>query len=27
MILAQTAIESNWGRSRFSKHWHNYFGI
>ncbi|MBW5290783.1 MAG: BAX protein [Candidatus Ruthia sp. Asou_11_S2] len=27
MILAQAAIESNWGRSQFSKHWHNYFGI
>jgi len=27
MVLAQAAIESNWGRSRFSKHWHNYFGI
>lgn len=27
LVLAQAAIESNWGRSRFSKHWHNYFGI
>lgn len=27
MILAQAAIESNWGRSRFAKRWHNYFGI
>lgn len=27
LVLAQAAIESNWGRSRFSKYWHNYFGI
>lgn len=27
LILAQAAIESNWGRSRFSKRWNNYFGI
>ncbi|CAC9440886.1 hypothetical protein [uncultured Gammaproteobacteria bacterium] len=27
LALAQAAIESNWGRSRFSKRWHNYFGI
>ncbi|SFV89243.1 BAX protein [hydrothermal vent metagenome] len=27
LVLAQAAIESNWGRSRFAKHWHNYFGI
>ncbi|SMM97662.1 BAX protein [uncultured Candidatus Thioglobus sp.] len=27
LVLAQAAIESNWGRSRFAKKWHNYFGI
>ncbi|SFV88230.1 BAX protein [hydrothermal vent metagenome] len=27
LVLAQAAIESNWGRSRFSKRWNNYFGI
>ncbi|BAS67227.1 glucosaminidase domain-containing protein [Bathymodiolus septemdierum thioautotrophic gill symbiont] len=27
LVLAQAAIESNWGRSRFSKYWNNYFGI
>lgn len=27
LVLAQAAIESNWGRSRFSKLWNNYFGI
>ncbi len=27
LVLAQAAIESNWGRSRFSRRWHNYFGI
>ncbi len=27
LVLAQAAIESNWGRSRFSQNWHNYFGI
>ncbi|MBE8189759.1 MAG: hypothetical protein HAW58_02565 [Candidatus Thioglobus sp.] len=27
LVLAQAAIESNWGRSRFSQRWHNYFGI
>ncbi|WXU00371.1 MAG: hypothetical protein Ctma_1086 [Catillopecten margaritatus gill symbiont] len=27
LVLAQAAIESNWGRSRFSKNWNNYFGI
>lgn len=27
LVLAQAAIESNWGRSRFSKYYNNYFGI
>ncbi len=27
LVLAQAAIESNWGRSRFAQRWHNYFGI
>ncbi len=27
LVLAQAAIESNWGRSRFSKHYNNYFGL
>ncbi len=27
LVLAQAAIESNWGRSRFAKRWNNYFGI
>jgi Bax protein len=27
LVLAQAAIESNWGRSRFAKLGHNYFGI
>ena len=27
LILAQAAIESSWGRSRFAQRWHNYFGI
>ncbi|CAC9478191.1 hypothetical protein [uncultured Gammaproteobacteria bacterium] len=27
LVLAQAAIESNWGNSRFSKHHNNYFGL
>ena len=27
LVLAQGAYESNWGRSRFSKHYHNFFGL
>jgi Bax protein len=27
MTLAQAAVESSWGRSRFAMNWHNYFGI
>ncbi|KAA0445258.1 MAG: hypothetical protein FXV79_01055 [Candidatus Thioglobus sp.] len=27
LALAQAAIESDWGRSRFAKYWNNYFGI
>ncbi len=27
LILAQAAYESNWGRSRFAKHYHNFFGL
>lgn len=27
LILAQGAYESNWGRSRFAKHYHNFFGL
>lgn len=27
LVLAQAAIESNWGRSRFARRGHNYFGI
>lgn len=27
LVLAQAAIESDWGRSRFAVRWHNYFGI
>ncbi len=27
LVLAQAAVESNWGRSRFAKRWNNYFGI
>ncbi len=27
LVLAQAAIESNWGRSRFSKRYNNYFGL
>ena len=27
MILAQAAYESSWGRSRFAKHYHNFFGL
>jgi len=27
LVLAQAALESNWGRSRFAKFYHNYFGL
>ena len=27
LILAQAAYESNWGRSRFAKYYHNFFGL
>jgi Bax protein len=27
LVLAQGAYESNWGRSRFAKNYHNFFGI
>lgn len=27
LILAQAAYESSWGRSRFAKHYHNFFGL
>ncbi len=27
LALVQAAIESNWWRSRFSKHYNNYFGL
>ncbi|CAC9484592.1 hypothetical protein [uncultured Gammaproteobacteria bacterium] len=27
LVLAQAAIESNWGNSRFSKYYNNYFGL
>ena len=27
LVLAQAAYESSWGRSRFAKHYHNYFGL
>ena len=27
LILSQAALESNWGRSRFAKFYHNYFGL
>ena len=27
LVLAQAAYESNWGRSRFAKYYHNYFGL
>ncbi len=27
LVLAQAAIESSWGRSRFAKHANNFFGI
>ncbi|MBT6922710.1 MAG: hypothetical protein HOA36_04610, partial [Candidatus Ruthia sp.] len=27
LVLAQAAYESNWGRSRFAKYHHNYFGL
>ena len=27
LVLAQAAYESNWGRSRFAKHYHNFFGL
>lgn len=27
LVLAQAAVESDWGRSRFAKEWNNYFGI
>ena len=27
LVLAQGAYESSWGRSRFAKHYHNFFGL
>ena len=27
LVLAQAAMESNWGRSRFAKYYHNFFGL
>lgn len=27
LILSQAAYESNWGRSRFAKYYHNFFGL
>jgi len=27
LILAQAAYESSWGRSRFAKYYHNFFGL
>jgi len=27
LVLAQAAYESSWGRSRFAKYYHNYFGL
>ena len=27
LVLSQAALESNWGRSRFAKFYHNYFGL
>jgi len=27
LALSQAALESNWGRSRFAKFYHNYFGL
>jgi len=27
LVLSQAALESNWGRSRFAKFHHNYFGL
>lgn len=27
LVLAQAAYESNWGRSRFAKRYHNFFGL
>ena len=27
IVLSQAALESNWGRSRFAKFYHNYFGL
>jgi Bax protein len=27
LVLAQGAYESNWGRSRFAKYYHNFFGL
>ena len=27
LVLAQAAYESNWGRSRFAKYYHNFFGL
>jgi Bax protein len=27
LVLAQGAYESNWGRSRFAKHYNNFFGL
>lgn len=27
LILAQAAYESDWGRSRFAKYYHNFFGL
>jgi len=27
LVLAQAAMESDWGRSRFAKYYHNFFGL
>ena len=27
LVLSQAALESNWGRSKFAKFYHNYFGL
>jgi len=27
LVLSQAAYESNWGRSRFAKYYHNFFGL
>lgn len=27
LVLAQAAYESSWGRSRFAKNYHNFFGL